>query len=102
QMQGSKISYHACTIDRALESLESRAEGLTAAEAARRLAEHGPNKLPEPPRRGPLLRLLAHFNNILIYVLLGSAVITAALGHLVDTGVILAVVVANATIGFIQ
>jgi magnesium-transporting ATPase (P-type) len=101
-MQDSKRTYHAWTIDRALEALQARPDGLTADEAARRLAEHGPNKLPEPPRRGPLIRFLAHFNNILIYVLLGSAVITIALGHLVDTGVILAVVVANAAIGFIQ
>jgi hypothetical protein len=45
----------------------------------------------------PLLRFLLHFHNILIYVLLGSAVITALLGHCVDTGVILAVVVVNAS-----
>ena len=39
-------------------------------------------------------------NNILIYVLLASALITAALAHWVDTSVILAVVVANAIVGF--
>lgn len=45
---------------------------------------------------------MSHFHNVLIYVLLGAAVTTAALGHLVDTGVILAVVIANGMIGFIQ
>ncbi|MGA0936261.1 MAG: cation-transporting P-type ATPase [Pseudohongiellaceae bacterium] len=40
-------------------------------------------------------RFLAHFHNILIYVLLGSAAITAMLDHLIDTGVILVVVLAN-------
>jgi len=39
---------------------------------------------------------------VLIYVLLGAAVITAGLGHFIDTGVIVAVVIANAVIGFIQ
>jgi len=48
------------------------------------------------------VRLLLHFHNILIYVLLGSAVITGALGHIVDTLVILAVVLGNAVIGFVQ
>ena len=48
------------------------------------------------------MRFLLQFHNILIYVLLGSAVITAVLDHWIDTGVILAVVVANAVIGFIQ
>ncbi|MCK6376688.1 MAG: HAD-IC family P-type ATPase, partial [Zoogloea sp.] len=42
------------------------------------------------------------FNDVLIYVLLGAAAITASLGHWIDTGVILGVVVINAIIGFIQ
>ncbi|MCR9221811.1 MAG: HAD-IC family P-type ATPase [Alphaproteobacteria bacterium] len=78
------------------------AQGLEAAEAARRLAAHGANRLPEAKRRGPLLRFLAQFHNLLIYVLLAAAAVTAVLGHLVDTGVILAVVVVNAVIGFVQ
>jgi len=45
---------------------------------------------------------LSHFHNVLIYVLLGAAIITASLGHWIDTGVILAVVIANAIIGYIQ
>lgn len=94
--------YHASTVQNALEALGARPEGLDAGDAAARLAQHGPNRLPEPPRRSPVLRFLLHFHNILIYVLLASAVITAALGHMIDTGVILAVVVANAVIGFIQ
>jgi calcium-translocating P-type ATPase len=52
--------------------------------------------------RGPLVRFLRHFHNVLIYVLIGAAVVTGALQHWVDTGVILAVVLANAVIGFIQ
>jgi magnesium-transporting ATPase (P-type) len=76
--------------------------GLSADEAASRLRRHGPNRLPEVQRRSPILRFLAHFHNVLIYVLLGSAVITAGLGHVTDTAVILAVVLANAIIGFIQ
>ena len=48
------------------------------------------------------MRFLAQFNNVLIYVLLGAAAVTAGLQHWVDTGVILAVVLANAVIGFMQ
>jgi magnesium-transporting ATPase (P-type) len=93
---------HAMPAEAALAAVEADSNGLTEAEAARRLERFGPNRLPEPPRRSPALRFLAHFHNVLIYVLLASAAITAALGHLVDTGVILAVVIANAIIGFIQ
>lgn len=76
--------------------------GLAPEEAARRLDAHGPNRLPEAKGRGPLKRFLAQFHNLLIYVLLAAGAVTAALGHLVDTGVILAVVLVNAVIGFVQ
>ncbi len=85
-----------------LAQLESGPEGLTRREAERRLVSHGPNRLPDVHARGPLVRFLMQFHNVLIYVLLGAAVVTGALQHWVDTGVILAVVLANALIGFIQ
>ena len=85
-----------------LAALHSTVDGLTTSEAARRLAEHGPNRLPEVGGRGPVLRFLVQFHNVLIYVLIGAAVVTAALQHWIDTGVILAVVLANAVIGFVQ
>lgn len=97
-----KPEFHAIEADEALAMLESAATGLSVESAARRLAADGPNLLPTPRRRGPLMRLLLQFHHLLIYVLLISAAITAALDHWIDTGVILAVVMANAVIGFIQ
>ena len=93
---------HALSSAEVLRCVAAEPEGLTSAEAARRLAEHGPNRLPEPPRRSPVLRFLSHFHNVLIYVLIVAAAVTAALAHWVDTGVILAVVLVNAVIGFVQ
>jgi magnesium-transporting ATPase (P-type) len=77
-------------------------EGLAAGEAARRLERHGRNELPPPPRRHPLRRFLAQFNNALIYFLLAGAVAAWSLGHLIDASVIVAVVVVNAIVGFVQ
>mgnify|MGYP001823583863 CR=1 FL=1 len=93
---------HALSGGEVLRRLAAQPGGLTSAEAARRLAEHGPNRLPAPPRRSPVLRFLSHFRNVLIYVLIAAAAVTAALAHWVDTGVILAVVLVNAVIGFVQ
>ncbi len=94
--------WHALPIEEVFDRLNARPEGLSHREAERRLAEHGPNRLPEPRRRGPLVRFLLQFHNVLIYVLLVASVITALLGHWVDFAVILGVVVINALIGFIQ
>ncbi|MEF2550126.1 HAD-IC family P-type ATPase [Aurantimonas sp. A2-1-M11] len=93
---------HALPVAEVLRELAAEAGGLSVQEAVRRLAAHGPNQLPEPPKRSPVLRFLSHFRNVLIYVLLAAAVVTAALAHWVDTGVILAVVIVNAVIGFLQ
>jgi len=98
----TRTIWHAFPPDAALAEHKTSTSGLSAAEAARRLTAHGPNRLTPPKKRGPLLRFLLQFHNVLIYVLLGAAGVTAALGHWVDTGVILGVVVINALIGFIQ
>jgi magnesium-transporting ATPase (P-type) len=94
--------WHALTAAQVLAGLESRAEGLDGDEARRRLDRYGPNHLPQPRRRSPLLRLLLQFHNVLIYVLLLAAAVTALLGHMADTAVIIGVVLVNALIGFIQ
>ncbi|MCC6597296.1 MAG: cation-transporting P-type ATPase [Alphaproteobacteria bacterium] len=94
--------WHNISHEDALEGLETSLRGLAPSEAQARLKKHGPNRLPAAAKRSVFLRFLSHFHNILIYVLIGSAVITAFLDHWVETGVILAVVIANALIGFIQ
>ena len=94
--------WHALAPQEVQRRLQSEPAGLDEAEVRRRLAAHGPNRLAPPKRRGPWLRFLLQFHNILLYVMLGAAAITAALGHWVDTGVLLGAVVVNAIIGFIQ
>ena len=76
--------------------------GLSQPDAAGRLKEYGPNALPEKQTKSALMRFLAHFNDVLIYILLAAAVVTGAMGHWVDTFVILGVAVVNAMIGFLQ
>lgn len=98
----TELSWHSQSPEAALTALDAQSAGLSRDEAERRLEKYGPNRLPEAARRGVFTRFLLQFHNILIYVLIGSAIVTAALNHWMDTAVILAVVVANAAIGFIQ
>ena len=99
---GSSPPWHVLEANKVLQQLESSVDGLEENEAAKRLTEHGPNRIPPPRRRSPLMRLLSQFHNVLIYVLLGAGVVTALLEHLVDAGVIIGVVIINGLIGFIQ
>ena len=94
--------WHALSGEQVERMLDTSADGLTVQEARRRLQRHGENRLPQPARRGALMRLLLQFHNILLYVIIGAAVITALLGQWIDTAVLLAAAVINAVIGFIQ
>ena len=90
------------TVEQVLAHAQSQASGLDRAEAQARLQKTGPNALPEKKGKPAWLRFLAHFNDVLIYVLLAAAVLTAVMGHWVDTLVILGVAVINACIGHIE
>jgi magnesium-transporting ATPase (P-type) len=93
---------HSRTIDEVLEQLDGDKGGLTTGEARRRLATEGPNRLPDARSDNLIKRIAKQFNDILIYVLLLAAVVTAVLQHWIDSGVILGVVVINAAIGLVQ
>ena len=99
---GHSSDWHSLPGEDVLNALQTDQAGLTQQEAARRLARYGLNRLSSQKTRSPLLRFLSQFNNLLIYVLLASSLITALLGHWVDTSVIAGVVTINAIIGFIQ
>jgi magnesium-transporting ATPase (P-type) len=94
--------WHALDERKILELLDTDVRGLQVDEAGARLARYGRNSLRPPPRRGPFMRFLLQFHNVLIYVLIAASAVTAALGQWVDTGVILGVVIINAMIGFVQ
>ena len=68
-----EVVWHDVTAEEALEQVHAGREGLSPEEARRRLDTHGPNRLPEAKPRSPLLRFLAQFHNLLIYVLLAAA-----------------------------
>lgn len=96
------LNWHALSQAEVERLLRTGPRGLREIEAEQRIGQHGPNRLSPPKHRGPLLRLLLQFHNILLYVMLASALITALLRHWVDTGVLLAAVVVNVIIGFVQ
>ena len=99
---GGAPTWHSREVGGVLDALETRKEGLDGEEAARRLAQHGLNQLPQEAPESLVLRFFRQFNDVLIYVLMAAAVITALLGEWIDTGVILSVVLINAVIGFVQ
>lgn len=76
--------------------------GVDGAAVGERRKQYGWNKLTPKKERGEIMRFLLQFNAPLVYILLGSTVITALLGEWVDSSVIFGVVLLNAVIGYIQ
>jgi Ca2+-transporting ATPase len=76
--------------------------GLSQQQANERLSGSGPNALPMAAPRATWLKFLDQFKSLLILVLMVGAVLAALVGNLKDTGVIIAVVLLNAALGFYQ
>jgi len=87
---------------RVIEALDTTPDGLTTAEAQRRLERFGPNSLREAKRVHPAVVFLNQFRSPLIYILLVAALLSFVSEHPIDGSVILAVVLLNAIIGFSQ
>jgi Ca2+-transporting ATPase len=106
--------WHAKSIEEAALALRTSAqEGLTAAEAAKRLLEYGPNQLKERPKPGFLQRLWNQLNDFLILILIVAAIISTIIGighyrksgdttEFIEAAAIMTIVVLNAVLGLVQ
>lgn len=98
---GDRPTWHALAVEEvAVRLLSDPARGLTRAEAARRLAQHGPNSLAAAPGRSVLSILLAQFTSLIVLLLVVATAIAFAMGENLEAAAILIVIVINAAIGF--
>lgn len=94
--------WHTLSGETVLARLQSRATGLTQAEAVQRLAEHGPNELEAAHRISPWAILLEQLKNVLIVILLVAIVLSAFLGHSLEAVAIAVIVLFAVLLGFGQ
>ncbi|MCG2708968.1 MAG: cation-transporting P-type ATPase, partial [Thermodesulfovibrionales bacterium] len=85
-----------------LDDLQSSSKGLSSEEAKKRLLEYGPNELKEKKKKTPFMMILDQFKDFMIIVLIGAAVIAGIVGKPTDAAAIIAIVILNAVMGFIQ
>ena len=95
--------WHRLPADQVVELLDSDAQGgLKAFDVKHRLKHFGPNEVSAARRRHPFVQFLLQFHQPLVYILLAAGLITALLQEWVDSGVIMAVILVNAVVGFLQ
>ncbi|KAF9100911.1 hypothetical protein BGX29_006146 [Mortierella sp. GBA35] len=75
--------------------------GLTDQEVEERLASFGPNELKEV-KKNPILKFLGYFTGAIAYLIEVACIISAVVGDWLDFGIILALLIVNACIGFIE
>jgi Ca2+-transporting ATPase len=96
-------AWHTLSVEAVAGRLETEAgAGLSPDEAARRLDVCGPNRIEEAKRRGPLRIFLEQFRDLMVLVLLAAAIVAGLVGEPEDTVAIVAIVLLNATLGFVQ
>jgi len=99
---GPGEDWHARPIEELYATLDTDEGGLESAEAQRRLDRVGPNELDEERGRHPIRILVAQFSSWLIWVLIGAAALSLAIGHVVDAALIAVILAANGAFGFLQ
>jgi Ca2+-transporting ATPase len=99
----SHVAWHVLSLEDAAQQLgSSTAIGLAGGEAARRLDRHGPNELREQASRSVWQMLIAQFSDFMILLLIAAAIISGIVGEPEDAVAIMAIVVLNAIVGFVQ
>jgi Ca2+-transporting ATPase len=96
------VDWHSQEINEVVTELSSSLQGISSAEARKRLLEYGPNELEEKKKKPPFFLFLDQFKNFMILVLIAAAIISGLIGEFKDTVAIVVIVVLNAVIGFIQ
>ena len=102
EAQEQQAGWHGLSEAETLARLEATAGGLSADEAARRLAIHGPNELQQIGRSSAWRTLAAQFKNVLVAILLVATALSALLGHGLEAAVIAVIVVFAVLLGFVQ
>lgn len=96
-------NWHALDVSQVKQDVEVDDEGgLSASSVATRQEQYGKNVLPEKEKTPEIIKFLRQFNDVLVYVLLGAAVVTGFLGEYIDTAVILLVVTVIGVVGYLQ
>lgn len=98
----SPNAWHTRSIEEIFETLETSSDGLTDEEAASRLERYGPNEIAEGEEISLFRIFLRQYKSVLIWILLVAAGVMALVGHTLDAGVILGIVVFITIFGFVQ
>ncbi len=101
------MKYYNLNIDEVLDKLDTSVKGISLIEVNKRLKENGLNKLKEVKKENKLIKFLKGFKDIMIIILILASLLSFSISLInhesyMDSIIILAIVILNAILGFIQ
>lgn len=96
------MNWHLLPLSEITQKLKTGPSGIDSTTATQRLSEYGENKIAEKKKKTLLQKLLNQFTDFMILILIAAAIISGILGDMTDAIIILAIVIINAAVGFIQ
>ncbi|MES2138154.1 MAG: calcium-translocating P-type ATPase, PMCA-type [Bacteroidota bacterium] len=96
------MNWHLLPLSEITQKLKTSPSGIDSATASQRLNEYGENKITEKKKKTVVQKLLYQFTDFMILILIAAAIISGLLGDMTDAIIILAIVIINAAVGFIQ
>lgn len=94
--------FYARTTQQLWADLGTDEQGLTNADALKRLSQYGPNQIEEKKGKSPVFIFLGQFKDTLVLILIAAAIVAFLIKEYIDTTVIMTVIIINAIVGFIQ
>ncbi|OAB27211.1 Ca2+-transporting ATPase [Flavobacterium fryxellicola] len=96
------MNWHVLPISKITQLLNTNPSGITPVVAAERLREQGKNQIEDTKKKSIFKMILSQFSDFMILILVAAAIISGIIGDVTDTIIILAIVIINAAVGFIQ
>ena len=93
--------WHTLSIEETVKDIDVQ-QGLSEAEVEERLKTYGHNQLDAAKKKNILITILEQFKDVMIIILIIAAIISGLLGEVVDAAIIMAIVIINAILGYIQ
>lgn len=97
-----EMNWHLLPLSEIAELLNTTKEGIDKETAGERLSEYGKNQIEDKKKKTVLQMLLRQLSDFMILILIAASLVSAILGDLRDTAIILSIIILNATLGLVQ
>ena len=96
------MNWHLLPLSEITQLLNTTPSGIDDITASERLCEHGKNQIEDKKKKTIVQMVLSQLSDFMILILIAAAIISGIIGDLTDTIIILAIIIINAVVGFIQ